>query len=108
MQKRFSFASLLLPPPPPAYQLPGMLNEFVVVTLTRSGPLSVRLKPDPRGLVILNNFDSPPDDPHTSCPRLGPLESVGNVMPGDALVRFCFEMCFISSHHIHTQGLKFN
>lgn len=63
-----------------------MLDDFLVVTLTRPGPLHVRLKPDSRGLVILNNFDPLPDDPHTSCPRLGPIESVGNVMPGDALV----------------------
>lgn len=63
-----------------------MLDDFVVVTISRPGPLHVRLKPDPRGLVIVNNFDPLPDDPHTSCPRLGPLELVGNVMPGDALV----------------------
>ena len=63
-----------------------MLDDFLVVTLTRPGPLHVRLKPDSRGLVILNNFDPLPDDPHTSCPRLGPIEGVGNVMPGDALV----------------------
>lgn len=82
----------------PAYQrCPGMLNDFVVVTLTRPGPLSVRLKPDPRGLVILNNFDSLPDDPHTSCPRLGPLESVGNVMPGDALVSLWLRVDDVSS-----------
>ncbi|CAM9195266.1 unnamed protein product [Hapterophycus canaliculatus] len=36
-------------------------------------------------MVIVHNFDDPPDDPRTSCPRLGPLESVGTVMPGDAL-----------------------
>lgn len=80
---------------------PGMLDDFVVVTITRPGPLSVRLKPDPRGLVILNNFDSLPDDPHTSCPRLGPLESVGNVMPGDALVSFC---CFGFSAFVRTNA----
>ncbi|CAN0021830.1 unnamed protein product [Ectocarpus sp. 8 AP-2014] len=63
----------------------GMLDDFVVVTISRPGPLYVRLKPDSRGLVILNNFDVVPDDPHTSCPRLGSLESVGTVIPGDAL-----------------------
>lgn len=65
----------------------GMLDDFVVVTINRPGPLCVRLKPDPRGVVIVHNFDDAPDDPRTSCPRLGPLESVGTVMPGDALVR---------------------
>ncbi|CAN0177550.1 unnamed protein product [Scytosiphon promiscuus] len=63
----------------------GMLDDFVVVTINRPGPLYVRLKPDPRGVVVLHNFDDAPDDPRTSCPRLGPLESVGTVMPGDAL-----------------------
>lgn len=63
-----------------------MLNDFVVVTLTRPGPLYVRLRPDARGLVVVNNFESVPDDLHTGCPRLGPIESVGMVMPGDALV----------------------
>lgn len=64
----------------------GMLDDFVVVTITRPGQLYVRLKPDPRGLVIVNNFDRVPDDPDTGCPRLGPVEIVGSVMPGDALV----------------------
>lgn len=63
-----------------------MLDDFIVVTITRPGPLYVRLRPDPRGLVVVNNFDVVPDDPHTSCPRLGPVEAVGAVMPGDALV----------------------
>lgn len=64
----------------------GMLDDFVVVTITRPGPLYVRLKPDPRGLVIVNNFDPVPDDPITGCPQLGPVEIVGTVMPGDSLV----------------------
>lgn len=81
-----------------------MLDDFVVVTITRPGPLSVRLKPDPRGLVLLNNFDSLPDDPHTSCPRLGPLESVGSVMPGDALVR---ESLLLETFHLSsTKGFE--
>lgn len=63
-----------------------MLDDFVVVTITRPGPLCVRLRPDARGVVIVNNFDIVPDNPHTGCPRLGPIESVGTVMPGDALV----------------------
>lgn len=63
-----------------------MLDDFVVVTITRPGPLYVRLKPDPRGLVVVNNFDKVPDDPETGCPRLGPVENVGTVMPGDCLV----------------------
>ena len=63
-----------------------MLDEFVAVTLVRPGPLSIRLRPDPRGLVVLNNFDLVPDDPQTGCPRLGPVESVGTVTPDDALV----------------------
>lgn len=67
---------------------PGMLDDFVVVTITRPGPLYVRLRPDPRGLVIVNNFDPLPDDPHTSCPRLGPVEGVGTVFPGDAVVSY--------------------
>lgn len=66
----------------------GMLDEFVVVTITRPGPLHLRLRPDTRGLVVLNNFDILSEDPHTSCPRLGPVEGVGTVMPGDALVGF--------------------
>lgn len=74
-------------PPTPAGIRSGMLDDFVVVTITRPGPLYVRLRPDSRGLVIVNNFDVVPDDPHTSCPRLGPVESVGAVMPGDSLVR---------------------
>lgn len=99
-RKRLNFAGLLLPLPfacLPNFR-PGMLDDFVVVTLTRPGPLSVRLKPDPRGLVILNNFDALPDDAHTSCPRLGPLESVGNVLPGDALVSLVHDMCNLSGH----------
>lgn len=65
-----------------------MLDDFVALTITRPGPLHIRLRPDPRGLVILNNFDFVPDDPQTGCPRLGPVESVGTVTPGDALVSF--------------------
>lgn len=65
----------------------GMMDDFMVVTVTRPGPLYVRLRPDARGLVIVNNFDLVPDDPLTGCPRLGPVEGVGVVMPGDALVR---------------------
>ncbi|CAM9453657.1 unnamed protein product, partial [Laminaria digitata] len=64
----------------------GMLDDFLVVTVTRAGPLYVRLRPDTRGLVIVNNFDLVPDDPDTGCTRLGPVEGVGAVMPGDALV----------------------
>lgn len=63
-----------------------MSDDFVVVTITQPGQLFVRLRPDPRGLVVLNNFDLVPDDPQTSCPRLGPIENVGTVTPGDAVV----------------------
>lgn len=64
----------------------GLLPDIVLVTISRPGPLFVRLRPDPRGLVILNNFDLVEDDPLTGCPRLGPIESVGTVSPGDAVV----------------------
>lgn len=77
----------LLRPVPALISTQGMLDDFVVVTITCPGPLFVRLRPDPRGLVVVNNFDDVPDDPHTGCPRLGPIERVGTVMPGDALVR---------------------
>lgn len=63
-----------------------MLDDFVVVTVTRSGPLYVRLRPDSRGLVVLYNFDPVPDDPVTGSPCLGAIESVGSVTPGDAVV----------------------
>ncbi|CAN0001803.1 unnamed protein product [Discosporangium mesarthrocarpum] len=65
---------------------PGMLDTVVTVTVEDPGPLYVRLKPDPRGLVVVNNFEQVPDDPVTGCPRLGPVEAAGTVVPGDALV----------------------
>lgn len=91
----------------------GMLDDFVVVTITRPGPLYVRLKPDPRGLVIVNNFDPVPDDPITGCPQLGPVEIVGTVMPGDCLVsgRLCTYFLgtlslqnLVAKTHVHCFG----
>ncbi|CAN0011335.1 unnamed protein product, partial [Choristocarpus tenellus] len=64
----------------------GMLETVVEVSITHPGPLYVRLKPDPRGLVVLSKFDRVPDHPVTGCPSLGPVEAVGTVGPGDVLV----------------------
>lgn len=83
-----------------------MLDDFVVVTITRPGPLYVRLKPDPRGLVVVNNFDKVPDDPDTGCPRLGPVENVGTVMPGDCLVSSLVLACISFSKSLQVAALR--